>query len=198
MADRVIVDGAGWSGDGLAGLVAMASLPEPVRGRDRRLRAHSPGALARGDRLDVRPAGAAAVSHPASTGSRSATRPAMGRPGMTNVVRPVYHVAWLASRLGMAVLSPIARRHGAVERVQRPPPAGPSPGAGRHPPGRVDVAARHDPVRRAARDPQPRGAVGRRDRVRGRRRRPGLVRRRGRCRSGRSSRHGCASRSSSR
>jgi hypothetical protein len=26
---------------------------------------------------------------------------------MTNVVRPVYHVAWLASRLGMALLSPI-------------------------------------------------------------------------------------------
>ena len=28
MADRVIVDGAGWSGDGLDGLVAMASLPD--------------------------------------------------------------------------------------------------------------------------------------------------------------------------
>ena len=36
--------------------------PAAVPGRDRRLRAHAPGALARGDRLDVRPARAPAVS----------------------------------------------------------------------------------------------------------------------------------------
>jgi hypothetical protein len=31
-------------------------------------------------------------------------------PGMTNVVKPVYHVAWLASRLGMTVRQPLAPR----------------------------------------------------------------------------------------
>jgi glucose-6-phosphate dehydrogenase assembly protein OpcA len=29
--------------------------------------------------------------------------------GDTNVVRPLYHVAWLASRLGMTVVSPLRR-----------------------------------------------------------------------------------------
>jgi hypothetical protein len=29
--------------------------------------------------------------------------------GLTNVVRPVYHVAWLASRLGMSVVTPLRR-----------------------------------------------------------------------------------------
>ena len=31
-----------------------------------------------------------------------------GEPGTTNVVKPVYHVAWLASRLGLRVVVPLA------------------------------------------------------------------------------------------
>ena len=31
-----------------------------------------------------------------------------GAPGTTNVVKPLYHVAWLASRLGLRVVSPLA------------------------------------------------------------------------------------------
>jgi glucose-6-phosphate dehydrogenase assembly protein OpcA len=106
MADRVIVDGAGWSGDGLGGLVAMASLPE---------------------RFQVEIADFALIRQArwreaiASTFDRPALLPCLrsidrieicyaardGAPAMTNVVRPVYHAAWLASRLGMAVASPI-------------------------------------------------------------------------------------------
>ena len=31
-----------------------------------------------------------------------------GEPGTTNVVKPLYHVAWLASRLGLRVGAPLA------------------------------------------------------------------------------------------
>src|SRR5919109_1663801 len=41
-----------------------------------------------------------------------------GAPGSTNVVKPVYHVAWLASRLGMRVHSPLT-----------PAPQKPKPGS---------------------------------------------------------------------
>ena len=36
------------------------------------------------------------------------TRDETGAPGTTNVIKPLYHVAWLASRLGMRVISPLA------------------------------------------------------------------------------------------
>ncbi|HXG25708.1 MAG TPA: glucose-6-phosphate dehydrogenase assembly protein OpcA [Candidatus Binatia bacterium] len=106
MADRVIVDGSGWRGDGLAGLAAMAKLParfdlevcdfallRQVRWReaiastfDRPNLLPFLGGL---ERIEVRYA------------SRD------GVPGMTNIVKPIYHVAWLASRLDMAVVAPL-------------------------------------------------------------------------------------------
>jgi glucose-6-phosphate dehydrogenase assembly protein OpcA len=106
MADRVIVDGAGWSGDGLTGLVAMAGLPDRFKVEI------SDFALIRQARWRE------AI---ASTFDRPALLPCLGHidrveicysardgaPGMTNVVRPVYHAAWLASRLGMAIISPL-------------------------------------------------------------------------------------------
>jgi len=36
-----------------------------------------------------------------------AARDETGAPGSTNVVKPLYHVAWLASRLGMRVVTPL-------------------------------------------------------------------------------------------
>ena len=36
-----------------------------------------------------------------------ATHDETGAPGTTNIVKPLYHVAWLASRLGMRVVSPL-------------------------------------------------------------------------------------------
>ncbi len=108
MADRVIVDGAGWSGDGLAGLVAMAALPgryhveiadfaltRQARWREAIAstfdRPHLLPFLTHLDRIEM--------TYAASDGA----------PGMANVVRPIYHVAWLAARLGMAVVAPIRR-----------------------------------------------------------------------------------------
>jgi glucose-6-phosphate dehydrogenase assembly protein OpcA len=106
MTDRVIVDGAAWSGDGLGGLVAMASLPERFQVEI------SDFALIRQARWRE------AI---ASTFDRPALLPCLlsidrvevcyaardGTPSMTNVIKPMYHVAWLASRLGMSVLSPL-------------------------------------------------------------------------------------------
>lgn len=106
MADRVLVDAAGWSGDGLSGLVAMSALPERHHVeiidfallRQARWREAIASTFDRPnllpylhhlDRLDL---------------SYAATD---GTPGAANSVRPVYHVAWLASRLDMAVVAPL-------------------------------------------------------------------------------------------
>ena len=112
MADRVIVDGSGWSGDGVAGLAAMAQLPHRFQlevadfallrqARWREAIASTfdrPGLLpflGNIERIEVRYA---------------ATD---GTPGAANVVRPIYHVAWLASRLGMVVAEPVRAGTGA-------------------------------------------------------------------------------------
>ena len=60
-ADRLIVDGSSWSGDGLGRLREMAQLVETTRSRGQRLRAAPPVALAGGDRLDLRRSGLPAV-----------------------------------------------------------------------------------------------------------------------------------------
>jgi glucose-6-phosphate dehydrogenase assembly protein OpcA len=107
MADRVIVDGSGWAGDGLDRLQQMARLPRAFgvevsdfallrQARWREAIASTfdrPGLLpylAHVDRIEVHYAAAD------------------GTPGMANIVRPLYHVAWLAARLGMVVESPLA------------------------------------------------------------------------------------------
>ena len=46
-----------------------------------------------------------------------ATHDETGAPGSTNLVKPVYHVAWLASRLGLSVVKPLAAM---AEQGQRP------------------------------------------------------------------------------
>lgn len=106
MADRILVDGSGWSGDGLARLAMMTTLPK---------------------RFEVDIADFAVLRQArwreaiASTFDRPALLPflgnldrievhyaaAEGTPGASNVVRPVYHVAWLAARLGMTVETPL-------------------------------------------------------------------------------------------
>jgi glucose-6-phosphate dehydrogenase assembly protein OpcA len=106
MADRVLVDGSGWSGDGLERLAGMASLPAQYRVEV------ADFALLRQARWRE------AI---ASTFDRPALMPYLGHldrieihyaapdgaPGSANVVRPMYHVAWLASRLGMTVVEPL-------------------------------------------------------------------------------------------
>ncbi len=110
MVDRLIVDGSSWSGDGLGRLCAMARVThrEGLVVADFALlrQARWREALASVyDLPDLRPhlraVRSIVVEYAAS---------AQGDPGgLTNVVRPVYHVAWLASRLGMGVVEPMRR-----------------------------------------------------------------------------------------
>jgi glucose-6-phosphate dehydrogenase assembly protein OpcA len=112
MADQVIVDGAGWSGDGLAGLAAMSALPARFHCeiadfaliRQARWREAIASTFDRPNHLPY-------LSHLARIEITYAARD--GAPTMTNVVRPVYHAAWLASRLHMGVVSPL--RAGAAD-----------------------------------------------------------------------------------
>ena len=110
IADLLIVDGSSWSGDGLGFVAELAVLAEE-RGvvvvdwallRQARWREALASVY---DLPDLRPhLGAVrriAVEY-------AATEP--GDPaGQTNVVRPLSHVAWLASRLGMTVVEPLHR-----------------------------------------------------------------------------------------
>jgi glucose-6-phosphate dehydrogenase assembly protein OpcA len=105
-ADRLVVDATSWSGDGLARLRAMASL-------DRSDLTLSDFALIRQSRWREAIASTFDLPH---------IRPFLGslqRIGVVyagapddpdrpvNLVRPLYHVAWLASRLGMGVVKPL-------------------------------------------------------------------------------------------
>jgi len=107
MADRLLVDGSGWPGDGLDRLAMLASLP---------------------GRFDLDVADFALVRQSrwreaiASSFDLPRLRPFLGwirsmsvgyaahdgAPRATNVVKPIYHLAWLASRLGMTVVEPLA------------------------------------------------------------------------------------------
>ena len=125
-----------------------------------------------------------------------ATHDETGAPGSTNLVKPIYHVGWLASRLGLKVVRPLVRgRRAGAARERRAARAGAvKPAVGRGlaatlSDGRAEVAvvvrpvvshdaAGHDPAGRAARRAARLGAAGRRDR-RGRDRpRPRLAGRR--------------------
>lgn len=107
--DRLLVDGASWSGDGLARLRQLAGLYD----RFERL-AIRDFALARQSRW--REAIAAVFDIPEfmpflpgikRISVAYAIRDETGVPGTTNVIKPLYHVAWLASRLGLSVISPL-------------------------------------------------------------------------------------------
>jgi hypothetical protein len=108
IADRLIVDGSTWSGDGLERLARMARLVD-----DGRLRV-TDFALLRQSRW--REAIASTFDDPDLTpylrslrriSVTYATHDATGAPGSTNVVKPVYHAAWLASRLRLSILRPL-------------------------------------------------------------------------------------------
>jgi hypothetical protein len=108
-ADRLVVDGSRWSGDGLDRLRALAALARPSL-------PISDFALMRQARW--REAVASVFDHdaflPALRSIRriSVTYATHGGPGAesaTNLVKPIYHVAWLASRLGLRVTEPLER-----------------------------------------------------------------------------------------
>ncbi|HUQ43059.1 MAG TPA: glucose-6-phosphate dehydrogenase assembly protein OpcA [Candidatus Limnocylindria bacterium] len=112
LADRVLVDGSGWSGDGLPGLASLAALPHEfhVEISDFALLRQARWREAIASTFD-RPSLLPFLTHLERIEVRYAA--ADGAPGMANVVRPIYHVAWLASRLDMTIVERIHRLQGA-------------------------------------------------------------------------------------
>jgi glucose-6-phosphate dehydrogenase assembly protein OpcA len=109
LADRLIVDGSEWADDGLDRLAGMATVAGetglPVADFALLRQARWREALASVyDLPDLRPhlhsVRAVGVEYAVSGDHPS---------GLANIVRPVYHVAWLAARLGMSVESPMRR-----------------------------------------------------------------------------------------
>ena len=118
-ADRLIVDGSTWGGDGLARLREMAELLDTSR------LAISDFALVRQSRW--REAIASIFDDPdflpylrslRRIAVTYATHDETGAPGSTNLVKPVYHVGWLASRLGLHVRTPL---HVVADKGHAPP-----------------------------------------------------------------------------
>jgi glucose-6-phosphate dehydrogenase assembly protein OpcA len=134
MADRLVVDGSSWRGTGLTQLRRMEAVA------DRSAIAISDFALVRQSRW--REAIAAIFDIPDfQPYLRHIRRIAVtygvrddGSADMTNIVKPIYHVAWLGSRLGMTVTRPLAAMTGGA--VRRAPTKGAhgaalsNPGAG--------------------------------------------------------------------
>jgi hypothetical protein len=106
MADTIIVDGSAWSGDGVAGLGAMCSLPGrfKLEVADFALLRQARWREAIASTFD-RPNLLPFLGHLERIEVRYAASD--GTPGAANVVRPIYHVAWLASRLDMGVVAPL-------------------------------------------------------------------------------------------
>jgi glucose-6-phosphate dehydrogenase assembly protein OpcA len=126
--DRLVVDGSTWSGDGLGRLRQLATLYD----RYDRLSVRD-FALVRQSRWretiasifdfpDLLPF----VGHIRRIAVTYSTHDETGEPGTTNVIKPLYHVAWLASRLGMRVVSPLTpvdtvKRRARPRAGERPP-----------------------------------------------------------------------------
>jgi hypothetical protein len=109
VTDRLVVDGSAWQGDGLRRLYQLAGLYADFE----RLAIRA-FALVRQSRW--REAIASVFDMPDFTPFLNSirriavtygTHDETGAPGTTNVVKPLYHVAWLASRLGMRVTAPL-------------------------------------------------------------------------------------------
>ena len=108
--DRLIVDGSAWSGDGLGRLRELAhlyDLHDRISIRDFALVRQSRWREAIATVFDL-PEFLSYLPHVKRIAVTYATGDETGAPGTTNVVKPLYHVAWLATRLGMRVVSPLA------------------------------------------------------------------------------------------
>ena len=108
IADRLVVDGSTWHGSGLRQLRQLAGLQEqlPIAISDFALVRQSRWREAIASVFDIpeflpylRHLRRIAVTYGVRDGSEIEA---------ANVVKPVYHAAWLASRLGMRVMKPLA------------------------------------------------------------------------------------------
>lgn len=108
--DRLVVDGSTWRGDGLPKLREMAALYERyprISIRDFGFVRQSRWREAIATIFDL-PDFLPYLGYVRRLSVTYGTRDETGAPGTTNVVKPLYHVAWFASRLGMKVVSPLA------------------------------------------------------------------------------------------
>ena len=116
MADRLVVDGSSWHGTGLNQLRKMAGVA------DRLPLAISDFAMVRQSRwreaiaaiFDI-PDFLPYLRHIRRIAVTYGVRDEFGAE-TTNIVKPLYHAAWLASRLGMQVTRPLAPMTGGVAR----------------------------------------------------------------------------------
>jgi len=109
-ADRLVVDGSRWTGDGLGRLRELAALYDRfdrLSIRDFALVRQSRWREAIASVFDM-PDFLPFLPHLRRIAVTYSTRDETGSPGTTNVVKPLYHVAWLASRLGLRVTAPLA------------------------------------------------------------------------------------------
>jgi len=113
LADRFVVDGSAWSGDGLARVSQLARLAASGRPtvfdfalvRQARWREAIASVFDHRDFLPyLRSIRRVAVTYAV----RDLDGAGSGALASTNIVKPVYHVGWLASRLGWMVTSPLA------------------------------------------------------------------------------------------
>jgi glucose-6-phosphate dehydrogenase assembly protein OpcA len=109
MADRLVVDGSSWSSDGLGRLADMvdAARRNNVIVSDFALTRQSRWREAIASIFDL-PEFLPYLHHLRRLAVTYATHDPTGQPGSTDVVKPAYHVAWVASRLGMSVVRPLA------------------------------------------------------------------------------------------
>jgi glucose-6-phosphate dehydrogenase assembly protein OpcA len=108
--DGLVVEGSSWSGDGLPRLRQLAALYDRfdrLSIRDFALVRQSRWREAIASIFDL-PDFLPYLPHVRRISVTYGTQDETGAPGTTNVVKPLYHVAWLASRLGMRVTSPLA------------------------------------------------------------------------------------------
>ena len=108
MADRLVVDGSTWHGTGLSQIRHLAALQErqPIAISDFALVRQSRWREAIASIFDI-PDFLPYLRHLRRISVTYGVRDE-GGVEMTNVVKPVYHAAWLASRLGMRVERPLA------------------------------------------------------------------------------------------
>ncbi len=129
-ADRLVVDGSSWHSDGLARLRQLAALQRSgtlavsdfALDRQSRWREAIASIFDDPDFLPyLRSLRRIAITY--------ATHDETDGVGSTNLVKPIYHVGWLASRLRLSVVKPLAAVAGQT-RVARPTPGRPVAGRG--------------------------------------------------------------------
>ena len=124
MADRLVVDGSDWHGTGLTQLRRMAAVADrlPLAVSDFAMVRQSRWREAIAAIFDI-PDFLPYLRHIRRIAVTYGVRDEFGAE-TTNIVKPLYHAAWLASRLGMQVVRPLAPMTGGIARKPTPRGAG--------------------------------------------------------------------------